>query len=127
PFGAAPPFIHGVASGDALSDRVIIWTRITDNSAQSFSINWTVATDTFMTQIVQSGSFSTDSSIDYTVKVDVTGLQADSWYYYQFDYNGQKSLIGRTKTLPTGNNSRVRLAIASCARYGGGDFYNVYK
>ncbi len=127
PFGAAAPFIHGVASGDALSDRVIIWTRITDSTAISFNINWKVATDTLMTQVVQSGTAPTDSSVDYTVKVDVTGLQPDSWYYYQFDYNGNQSLIGRTKTLPVGNNDRVRIAVASCARYGGGDFYNVYR
>lgn len=126
PFGAAPPFIHGVASGDALSDRVIIWTRITDSSSVSFNINWKVATDTLFNNVVQSGNFTTDTSMDYTVKVDVAGLVSDTWYYYQFEYNGNKSLIGRTKTLPVGDNERVRLAVASCARYGGGDFYNPY-
>ncbi|MCZ6898667.1 MAG: PhoD-like phosphatase N-terminal domain-containing protein, partial [Bacteroidetes bacterium] len=40
------PFYHGVASGDPLSDRVIIWTRITpDYQVPSVNIDWEVATD----------------------------------------------------------------------------------
>ena len=103
------PFYHGVASGDPLSDRVIIWTRITlpidsriawvnidSQSAVSNSsvfdttvqVAWQVATDTLFANVVNSGTVSTDSSLDYTVKVDVTGLQPNSWYYYRFSNNG---------------------------------------
>ncbi len=121
------PFLHGVASGDALTDKVIIWTRITASDSTSYTVSWKIATDTLLTLNVQSGSFITDSSVDFTVKVDVTGLQPDTWYYYQFQHNGRKSLIGRTKTLPAGQNGRIRLAVASCGRYGGGDYYNSYS
>ncbi|GIV33254.1 MAG: hypothetical protein KatS3mg031_0789 [Chitinophagales bacterium] len=121
------PFIHGVASGDALSDKVIIWTRISRSDSSSFTVRWQIATDTSMTQIVNQGTATTDASVDYTVKVDVGGLQPDTWYYYQFAHDGRKSLIGRTKTLPAGNNFRIRVAVASCARYGNGDYYNAYR
>jgi len=120
------PFYHGVASGDALSDRLIIWTRITSEDSLSYTVKWKIASDTLLSQLVQSGSVTTDSTIDFTVKVDVTGLQPDSWYYYQFEHNSRKSLIGRTKTLPVGNNTRIRLAVASCSRYGG-NYYNAYQ
>jgi alkaline phosphatase D len=65
-------FQHGVASGDPLSDRVILWTRVTPDSAGPVSVNCIVATDTALAGIVGSFSVSTDAARDYTVKVDVT-------------------------------------------------------
>src|SRR5690606_36010458 len=87
-FPQLAPFYHGVASGDPLSDRVIIWTRITpDNLTQpdeTLTVNWRVATDVSMNSIVASGTTSTSSLRDYTVKVDVTGLEPKKCYYYDF-------------------------------------------
>lgn len=119
------PFNHGVASGDPLSDKVIIWTRVS-GANQEVSVDWKMSTDTSFTNIAQSGTASTDSTKDYTLKVDVDGLQPDTWYYYQFELNGRKSLMGRTKTFPTGNNEHIRLAVASCARVNSGAYYNSY-
>jgi alkaline phosphatase D len=71
------PFYHGVASGDPMSDRVIIWTRVTPDSSQinqTIVVNWEMALDTGMVTIVKSGVALTDSSMDFTVKIDVTGL-----------------------------------------------------
>ena len=83
---ANAPFYHGVASGDALNDRVIIWTRITPDSTvtESVQVNWKMATDTNFTNIVNQGNITTNNKRDYTVKVDVTGLQPGKWYYYYF-------------------------------------------
>jgi len=122
------PFYHGVASGDPLTDQVIIWTRITPDSnftGNSLTVGWYVATDTAMTSIVQQGFFTTDSARDYTVKVDVTGLQAGTTYYYMFAHGGRNSLRGRTKTLPAGNVSRLKFAVVSCSNYEAG-FFNGY-
>src|SRR5687768_17263413 len=66
------PFYHGVASGDPLTDRVIIWTRVTNELSGAQNVEWKVATDTSFTSIVAQGTATTDSSKDYTVKVDVT-------------------------------------------------------
>ena len=33
------PFYHGVASGDPLEDRVIIWTRVTPDHHQPVQVN----------------------------------------------------------------------------------------
>ncbi len=121
------PFYHGVASGDPLTDRVIIWTRITPDSGNfsSKTVNWKVATDTSFLNIIQSGSVSTDSSKDYTVKVDVSGLQAGTTYYYLFGYNGYYSLIGRMRTASSDAN-HLRFAVVSCNNYEAG-FFNGFK
>lgn len=121
------PFYHGVASGDPLSDRVILWTRITLNpTVDPVPVNWQIATDTGFTNIVSSGTVSTDSTKDYTIKVDATGLQQNTWYYYRFVYNGFASITGRTRTLPNGNVSNLRFAVASCQKYQNG-YYNAHR
>ena len=71
--GALAPFYHGVASGDPLTDRVILWTRITTTNTTE-TVGWQIATDTTFSTILNSGNVTTDSSSDYTVKVDATGL-----------------------------------------------------
>jgi alkaline phosphatase D len=121
------PFAHGVASGDPLSDRVIIWTRVTVPSEQTVNVDWRVATDTAMRNIVKSGIAVTTADRDYTVKVDVTGLTAGTTYYYNFTALGKNSLTGRTRTTPavTGPNDRLRLAVVSCSNYNAG-YFNVY-
>ena len=71
-------FRHGVASGDPLADRVILWTRVTPDSASTVTVDCVVATDTALANVVVRTSLSTDASHDYTVKTDVTGLQPNT-------------------------------------------------
>ncbi len=123
---ALAPFYHGVASGDPLSDRVIIWTRVTPTVVGSISVTWQMATDTVFAHVINSGTVTTDSNSDYTVKVDVTGLSANSWYYYRFKSDGVYSITGRTKTLPTGNVDSIRLAVFSCTDFQTG-YFNAYN
>ncbi len=119
------PFYHGVASGDPLNDRVIIWTRVTTDSS-SVEVKWRVATDTAMQNILANGLLTTDASRDYTVKVDVTGLQPGINYYYEFEAMGRLSQRGRTKTLPAGNVSSLRIGFVGCSNYEFG-YFNAYS
>ena len=75
-------FGHGVASGDPLAEQVIIWTRVThtEATAQTIPVDWKVATDSAMANVVASGSVQTSDAVDYTVKVDVDGLSPDTTY-----------------------------------------------
>jgi alkaline phosphatase D len=123
--GAA--FQHGVASGDPLSDRVILWTRITLAQPRSaVNVSWTVASDPAMSQVVQRGTAKTNPARDYTVKVDASGLQPGSTYYYRFTVDGQMSPVGRTRTLPVGAVQRLRLAVVSCSNHAYG-YFNAYR
>ena len=116
------PFYHGVASGDPMEDRVIIWTRVTPEGAGPVTVAWTVATDPALTRVVQSGRLTTDAGRDYTVKLDVAGLKPNTTYYYGFNALGRNSLTGRTKTTPVGDVSQLRFAVVSCNNFEGGYF-----
>ena len=118
-------FTHGVASGDPLSDRVILWTRVTAES-QNDSIDnivWQLALDRQFESIKASGLASTSAARDYTVKVDATGLVPNTRYFYRFLLNGVESPIGSTKTLPRDGVAPFRLGVASCSNYPQGYFH----
>ncbi len=126
--GDAEPvqFQHGVASGDPLADRVILWTRVSpERSPASVDVRWEVADAADFNRIVASGIGRTDASRDWTLKVDATGLQPGTRYWYRFAVGDRRSTVGRTRTLPTGAVAQVRLAVFSCANYPAGHF-NVY-
>ena len=115
------PFYHGVASGDPLKDRVIIWTRVTPDKAAEVSVSWQISEEADFKSIANEGEVSTDSLRDYTVKVDAYGLKPGTKYYYQFEALGQKSIIGETATLPEQTDS-LNLAVVSCSNYEFGYF-----
>ena len=115
----------GPASGDPLSDAVIIWTRVTPEFEAQVEGSWKVAKDKAMEDVVQSGEFTTSVDQDYTVKVDVKGLDVDSYYYYQFEALEKKSPIGRTKTAPKDSTDQVQFAVVSCSNFEAG-FFNAF-
>ncbi|SDH74996.1 alkaline phosphatase [Variovorax sp. OV700] len=125
PDGPSSVFKHGIASGDPLSDRVIIWTRVTASAPGTINLDWEVASDEGFGIIVARGTASAGPERDYTVKVDVTGLQAASTYFYRFAMGGDNSPVGRTKTLPVGGVSQAKLAVVSCSNFPSG-YFNVY-
>jgi len=118
-------FAHGVASGDPLQDRVIIWTRVS-TSAATVEVSWQVSKDRQFDQLVASGTLITEASRDYTVKVDVTGLHSDTAYYYRFNSQQVVSNIGSTRTLPEGKPESFTLGVVSCSNYPMG-YFNVYR
>lgn len=118
-------FAHGVASGDPLSDRVILWTRLSTEATGEVQVVWEVSSRPDFTSIVRSGSTATSTTRDMTVKVDVTGLLPGTSYWYRFQANGNVSASGRTRTLPTGSVAQVRLAVFSCANHPAG-YFNAY-
>ncbi len=124
---AATPavFAFGVASGDPLTDRVILWSHAkVPNSTADVSLTWQVASDAAFTNIVRSGTLSTTEASSFTAKVDVTGLTAGASYFYRFrDVTGSTSAVGTTRTLPASNVASVKFAVFSCALYSEGFFH----
>ncbi|QPF74763.1 alkaline phosphatase D family protein [Roseateles sp. DAIF2] len=122
---ASYAFAHGVASGDPLADRLIIWTRVTASGDANPRVFWEISTDPGFARILRSGLAPTSAARDFTVKVDVTGLQPGTRYHYRFSCGGQRSVVGRARTLPAGDAAveRVRLAVFSCSNYPAGLFH----
>jgi alkaline phosphatase D len=120
------PFLHGVASGDPLEDRVVLWSRVTGDAGapRHFAVSWSVAKDPGFRQIVAKGVTASDESVDFTVKIDADGLKAGTSYYYRFRALGHDSPIGRARTAGK-NPSRARLAVVSCSNYPYG-YFNAY-
>src|SRR5688572_18461196 len=88
-------FDHGVASGDPLHDRVVLWTRVTpSNWERDVTVSWKLARDVKMRRVVAKGRVETNILRDFTVKIDVDGLDPARTYYYQFSVQGAESMIG---------------------------------
>lgn len=120
------PFYHGVASGDPTSSSVVIWTRVTpENGEVSIPVTFKIATDPQLQNVVFTGGGLATADRDFCFKVDVTGLQPGTLYYYGFSSGGFHSLTGRTRTLPVGGIDHARLAVVSCSNYPAG-FFNAY-
>lgn len=120
-------FQHGVASGDPLLNRVILWTRISPGGGDEvITVEWIISDEPSMRRVLQRGFTSTNPGFDYTVKVDVTRLEPNTTYYYRFSARGAFSPVGRTKTLAAGSIDRLRFAVTSCSNYPYG-FFNAYR
>jgi alkaline phosphatase D len=116
------PFYHGVASGDPAPDGFVIWTRVTPEFPSLIDVSWSIAHDKLMTDLVAEGTANTSLERDYTVKIEITGLEPGSTYYYQFGALGAESTIGRTKTTPVGPVEQLKFAVISCSNLLWGHF-----
>ncbi|MCT2063051.1 alkaline phosphatase D family protein [Dietzia cinnamea] len=131
---AAAVFRHGVASGDPMADRVILWTRVTPTEQATpgsgigglVVVDWEISTDPGFATIVRSGTVTTDAGRDHTVKLDCAGLAPDRWYHYRFRALGQTSRAGRTRTAPADGampaSGRWRVGVVSCSNWEAGFF-----
>lgn len=128
---AGYPFSLGVASGSPLSDSVILWTRILPNPLDAHSaptlavpLRWEVAQDQAFRKIVAKGSAVATPELAHSVRVNVTGLQPDRWYWYRFMLGDAVSPVGRTRTAPAAGSmpDLLKLAVASCQHWEFGSY-----
>lgn len=125
------PFTLGVASGDPLADRVILWTRLAPAPlqgggmpAEAVEVTWEVATDATFATVVRSGTYLATPDEAHSVHVDADGLDPDTWYSYRFSVEGWQSPAGRTRTTPTPDScrsdARLRFGVATCQNWTAG-------
>jgi alkaline phosphatase D len=119
-------FLHGVASGDPLADRVVLWTRISAAPNAAPEVRWEMSATPEFQRIAARGRASTAAARDFTVKVDAAGLRPSTTYYYRFEALGERSPIGRTRTAPVSGAKQIRLGILSCSSLPHG-YFNVYR
>jgi alkaline phosphatase D len=129
-------FQHGVASGDPHPDSVVLWTRVTPTPAATpgsgvgprAAVRWQVAGDRAFEHVAAQGTFTTDAGRDHTVKLEATGLDPGTTYYYRFLFKGETSPVGRTRTAPASgaDPERVRFGVVSCANLQAG-WFSAYR
>ena len=117
-------FTHGVASGEPGPVQVLLWTRYL--SDQDATLKWELGEDAEFTRIAATGDCTASPANDCCAKAWAKGLKPGQWYYYRFiSPTGEKSVVGRTKTLPVGKVPRFKMAVFSCSNYGFG-WFNAY-
>uniref|UniRef100_A0A8H8CP52 Alkaline phosphatase D n=1 Tax=Psilocybe cubensis TaxID=181762 RepID=A0A8H8CP52_PSICU len=129
-------FTHSVASGDPFDTSVLLWTRAVPISStgalpdQSVPVclSFKIATTSDLSgKIIDSGEAFTSYDVDWTVKVEASGLKPDTKYFYQFSDCASKtsSPIGSTRTIASANTAArsvnggkpLVLAVFSCSQY----------
>ncbi|MEU9038467.1 alkaline phosphatase D family protein [Streptomyces sp. NPDC048352] len=134
--GAAPAFLHGVASGDPLPDGILLWTRVTPTPdavpgsglGPATAVGWEVAEDKAFSRVVASGSVTATAASDHTVKADVRGLRPQTPYWYRFTAGSTVSPAGRTLTAPAAGTTTpgIRFGVVSCANWESG-YFSAYR
>jgi alkaline phosphatase D len=130
------PFALGVASGDPLSDSVVLWTRLAPRPLEPFGglgprpvmVLWEIAEDPAFRRVVRKGTARARREESYSVHIDVQGLRPWREYWYRFRVGRHVSPTGRTRTAPAAGDSpaALRFAFASCQAYWEG-FYTAYR
>ena len=129
------PFTLGVASGDPSPDGFVLWTRLATEplsdgelGEEEIAVHWEVAADSAFRRVVKSGTAVADPRLAHSVHVEVSGLEADSWYWYRFAAGDDESGPGRARTVPAPSAmpGRMALAFASCQHFETG-YYTAYE
>ncbi|KAL1687078.1 PhoD-like phosphatase-domain-containing protein [Schizophyllum commune] len=130
-----------IPQGDPYDTSVLLWTRAAPSSAASaqpdqsvpICVSYIISASPDLSSPLDSGSAFTSYDVDFTVKVEATGLPPDSVLYYQFadcTDEGSVSPLGRTRTLPSpdgdvNGGDPLTLAVYSCSQYQNG-YFNAY-
>ncbi len=122
-----PVFRHGVASTDPTARSVLLWTRLTVEDEEEVEVDWVVATDIDLSEVVFEGTLTTTAARDFTVHVEVDGLTPGTRYHYGFRAKRQSSPVGRTKTLPEGPVASMKVAFFCCSSFAHGAFHPYAK
>ncbi|KAL3138687.1 hypothetical protein ABBQ32_006442 [Trebouxia sp. C0010 RCD-2024] len=112
-------------------DGVILWTRVTprtvNETAASYEVTWTVYSGDDLSTVVQTGVANTSAERDFTVKVDVSGLESGPQYAFRFQVAHIVSDVGTFRLpVPPGQRlERLKFFLYSCANWGFG-YFNAY-
>ncbi|MEP3225627.1 MAG: alkaline phosphatase D family protein [Parasphingorhabdus sp.] len=136
PIFRAYPFQLGVASGEPAADGFVIWTRLAPDPltighgmpAATVEVDWIVATDERMRDIVARGTAFARPELGHAVHVEVGNLEPNRPYWYRFLAGRERSAIGRAKTTPAIGQpvDKVRFAVAGCQNYEEG-YYTAHR
>jgi alkaline phosphatase D len=129
------------ASGDALKDAVVIWTRYTpENADDEIDLEFRMAAvdpdlavenhlDPEKNPNLRRGFVTVTSASDWVAKIDVVGLESGTDFVFAFSVGDEVSDVGQARTAPPNGAGVGSLiyAVFSCAHFAIGYFhsYNV--
>ncbi|MBP9114140.1 MAG: alkaline phosphatase D family protein [Polyangiaceae bacterium] len=125
-------FPQGVASGDPKPAQVLLWTRVEPTAlgkaaTDTIEVQYVIALNESLSEIVASGTFSAKPEADHTVRVIATALTPATKYFYRFSVGEFTTQVGRTKSAPAADSDTpVNFAFASCQDFGG-RYYHAWK
>lgn len=132
PVFAAYPFGLGIASGDPSADGFVIWTKLAPlplsrnggMPMKAVEVAYEIATEANMRGNVQRGTALARPELGHAVHVEIAGLEPNRDYFYRFSCGGERTMIGRARTLPAAGASleRVNFGVLGCQRYEDGFF-----
>lgn len=129
------PFSLGIASGSPTDNSIVLWTRLFDSDLfgsnipnEPIYVGWELAEDDAFLRVVKSGTSVALPALAHSVHSEVSGLPPNKWLFYRFQCGGFTSAVGKTRTLPSPNQSvdKLRLAYASCQNYEHG-YFSAYR
>jgi len=131
PLFESDPFTLGVASGDPLHDRVVLWTMLRpdgDRPEGDVEVEWEVGIGPDLGEVVAKGTATAVAALGHAVHVDVDGLEPDTEYHYRFRVGGHATEPARTRTFaaPGTMPERFTFAFSSCQNWEHG-FYAAYR
>jgi alkaline phosphatase D len=121
-------FNHGVASGDPLEDKVILWTRITPQQTGPIEATLEISEDKSFSKICYSTKLQTSALSDYTIKYDFLAKRycdSDKGFFYRFKAGSSFSEIGKSKTFSKKTVS-AKIGVFSCSNFPAG-YFNAYQ
>jgi alkaline phosphatase D len=107
-------FSHGVASGDPKATSVVFWTRCVrvGSGSGDIALKLEVSASNAFGTLAASVDLSASDKFDFTVRAKVTGLNANSVYFYRFVADGDISPVGQTKTAPAAEATPTQINFA---------------
>lgn len=91
-------FPDGVAAGDVTPTGATVWVRTSTDAQVDLAVHDDIG---LSGTPVFSGSASTSAATDHTAKIEVTGLQPGTTYYYRWTSGSDVSQTGRFVTAPS--------------------------
>lgn len=136
PVFAAYPFGLGIASGDPSADGFVIWTKLAPlplarnggMPMKAVEVAYEIAAEANMRGVVQRGTALARPELGHAVHVEIAGLEPNRDYFYRFSCGGERTMIGRARTLPAAGASveRVNFGVLGCQRYEDG-FFSAFR
>ncbi|WP_321163999.1 alkaline phosphatase D family protein [Sphingomonas sp. Root710] len=129
------PFRLGIASGNPSHDGFVIWTRLCPDPFDEHGgmptgpvdVDWVVYEDEGMRRVAQKGVERAWPELGHSIHVELSGLRPDRPYWYRFTVGREKTVLGRTRTLPPPGAplDHIRFGVAGCQHFEDG-YYTAF-